>query len=154
MADRARRKRCRAQKEEKERKKREGIIVVVRSPCQENYPADAHPSVHKSVLESANPAWTRPSTVPAPEDVGCEGTRGGGGCVDCCLQPEVVPTGPGMGGQTACATLGHWGEGRHVYCTETAAGGGKGGGGGLGTRPRYLIVCLWRRLLASRHCSF
>ena len=29
-----------------------------------------------------------------------------------------------------------------------------GGGGGVGTRPRYLIVCLWRRLLASRHCSF
>ena len=28
------------------------------------------------------------------------------------------------------------------------------GGGGLGTRPLYLIVCLWRRLLASRHCSF
>ena len=30
-------------------------IVVVRSPCQENDPADAHPSAHKSVLESANP---------------------------------------------------------------------------------------------------
>ena len=28
---------------------------LVRSPCQENYPADAHPSVLKSVLESANP---------------------------------------------------------------------------------------------------
>ena len=25
--------------------------------------------------------------------------------------------------------------------------------GGFGTRPRYLIVCLWRRLLASRHCT-
>ena len=25
---------------------------------------------------------------------------------------------------------------------------------GVGTRPRYLIVCLWRRLLASRHYSF
>ena len=33
-------------------------------------------------------------------------------------------------------------------------GGGFEGGGGGGTRPRYLIVCLWRRLLASRHCSF
>ena len=33
---------------------RERIIVVVRSPCQENDPADAHPSVQKSVLESAN----------------------------------------------------------------------------------------------------
>ena len=29
-----------------------------------------------------------------------------------------------------------------------------GGGGGVGTRPRYSVVCLWRRLLASRHCSF
>ena len=38
--------------------KRERIIVVVRSPCQENYPADAHPSAHKSVPESANPSWT------------------------------------------------------------------------------------------------
>ena len=34
--------------------KRERIIVVVRSPCQEN-PADAHIGAHKSVLESANP---------------------------------------------------------------------------------------------------
>ena len=30
----------------------------------------------------------------------------------------------------------------------------RGGGGGVGTRPRYSVVCLWRRLLASRHCSF
>ena len=30
--------------------------------------------------------------------------------------------------------------------------GGGGGGGGVGTRPRYRILCLWRRLLASRHC--
>ena len=37
------------------KKKRERIVVVVGSPCQENYPADAHPSAHKSVLESANP---------------------------------------------------------------------------------------------------
>ena len=28
-----------------------------------------------------------------------------------------------------------------------------GGGGAVGTRPRYPIVCLRRRLLASRHCS-
>ena len=39
--------------------KRERIIVVVRTPCKENYPADAHPGAHKSVLESANPTWTR-----------------------------------------------------------------------------------------------
>ena len=32
---------------------RERLIVFVRSPCHD--PADAHPSAHKSVLESANP---------------------------------------------------------------------------------------------------
>ena len=42
----------------KRKDKWERIIVVVRSPCQESYPADAHTSAHKSVLESANPAWT------------------------------------------------------------------------------------------------
>ena len=46
--------------------KRERIIVVARSPCQENYPADAHPSAHQSVLESANPAWTRSVHLDAP----------------------------------------------------------------------------------------
>ena len=39
-----------------------------------------------------------------------------------------------------------------LVCGEGGPGGG--GGGGLGTRPRYLTVCLWRRLLASGHCSF
>ena len=33
--------------------------MVVKSPCHKNYPADAHPSALKSVLELANPAWTR-----------------------------------------------------------------------------------------------
>ena len=42
------------------------MIVVVRRPCQENYLADAHPSAHKSVLESANPAWTRSVHLDAP----------------------------------------------------------------------------------------
>ena len=32
--------------------------------------------------------------------------------------------------------------------------GGVKGAGGFGTRPRYPIVCLWRCLSASRHCSF
>ena len=45
----------RAQKEDK----RERVIVVVRSPYQENNPAGAHTGAHKSLLESANPAWTR-----------------------------------------------------------------------------------------------
>ena len=40
---------------EQGKEKRERIIVVVRSPCQEHDPADAHPSALKSVLESANP---------------------------------------------------------------------------------------------------
>ena len=46
--------------------KREIIIVAVKSPCQENYPANAHPSTHKSVLESANPAWIRSVHLDAP----------------------------------------------------------------------------------------
>ena len=51
---------------EQGKEKRERIIVVVRSPCQENYPADAHPSALKSVLESANPAWTWSVHLDAP----------------------------------------------------------------------------------------
>ena len=38
---------------------RERVVVVVGSSCQETDPADAHTSAHKSVLEPANPAWTR-----------------------------------------------------------------------------------------------
>ena len=41
------------------KEKRDRIIVVVRSPCQENYPADAHPSALKS-------AWTRSVHLDAP----------------------------------------------------------------------------------------
>ena len=48
------------------KEKRERIIVVVKSPCQENYPADAHPSAHKLVLESANPACTWSVHLDAP----------------------------------------------------------------------------------------
>ena len=51
---RARQKRCRAQKEENERTKGKESLSVLEA-CQENSPADAHPSAHKSVLESANP---------------------------------------------------------------------------------------------------
>ena len=51
---------------EQGKEKWERIIVVVRSPCQENYPADAHPSALKSVLELANPAWTRSVHLDAP----------------------------------------------------------------------------------------
>ena len=45
---------------------RERIIVIVRSPWQENDPADAHTSAHKSVLESANPACTWSVHLGAP----------------------------------------------------------------------------------------
>ena len=48
----------------KRKGERERIIVVVRSPCQEN-PADAHTSAHKSMLVSANP-WTRSVHLDAP----------------------------------------------------------------------------------------
>ena len=41
---------------EEGKEKQERIIVVVRSPCQENYPAGAHPSALKSVLESGKPS--------------------------------------------------------------------------------------------------
>ena len=40
----------------------------------------------------------------------------------------------------------------HVLCVRFPRAQGRGGGDG--TRPQYPIVCLWRRLLASRHCSF
>ena len=40
---------------EQGKEKRERIIVVVRSPCQENDHADAHPSAHKSVLAVGKP---------------------------------------------------------------------------------------------------
>ena len=48
-----------AERRRRQRKGRKGrIIVVVRSPCQENDPADAHTGTHKLVLESASPAWS------------------------------------------------------------------------------------------------
>ena len=55
-----------AQRRRRRKEERERIIVVVRSPCQEKDPADAHPSALKSVLESANPAWTRSVHLDAP----------------------------------------------------------------------------------------
>ena len=69
---------------EQGKEKRERIIVVVRSPCQENYPADAHPSALKSVLESANPAWTWSVHLDAP------GQRHGQQPVSGTANPAVV----------------------------------------------------------------
>ena len=43
---------------------------------------------------------------------------------------------------------------RTLHCLTAVLRTGGVGGGGVGTRPWYLIVCRWRRLLASRHCSF
>ena len=63
-------------------------------------------------------------------------------------------------GQDHGSTMMHvWGFARArahvpVCCVGGWVGGCGRGGGGVGTRPRYQIVCLWRRLLASRHCSF
>ena len=45
-------------------------------------------------------------------------------------------------------------HGGHVRGCLRARPAPTGGGGGVGTRPRYPIGCLWRRLLASRNCSF
>ena len=79
--------------EGEERKgKRERIIVVVRSPFQENHPADAHPSAHKSVLESAKPAWTRSVHLDAP------GQRHGQQPVSGTADPGVVKQDKSSGG--------------------------------------------------------
>ena len=74
---------------EEGKEKRERIIVVVgsRSPCQENYPADAHTSAHKSGLESANPAWTRSVHLDAP------GQRHGQQPVSGTADPGIVKQG-------------------------------------------------------------
>ena len=66
MADCACRKWCRASQGGKGNDKSERIIVVVRSACHENDPADARTGAQKSVLESANPAWTRSVHLDAP----------------------------------------------------------------------------------------
>ena len=52
---------------EEGKEKRERMIVVVKSPCRENCPANAYPSAHKAVLESANPARTRSVHLDAPD---------------------------------------------------------------------------------------
>ena len=54
--------------------------------------------------------------------------------------------GPGGGGEG-------WHNASVFGCLPLAAPIGQRRGG-AGTRPRYPIVCLWQRLLASRHCSF
>ena len=46
--------------------KEERIIVVVRSPCHENGPADAHTGAHKSVLSRHTPQGTRSVHLDAP----------------------------------------------------------------------------------------
>ena len=38
--------------------------------------------------------------------------------------------------------------------SEDVEGAVPGRAGGFGTRPRCWFVCLWRRHLASRHCTF
>ena len=71
---------------------RERIMVVVKSSCQENYSADAHTGVRKSVLESANPAWTRSVHLDAP------GQRHGQQPVSGTADPGVVKQDKSSGG--------------------------------------------------------
>ena len=99
-ADRARRKRCRAQKEEKERTKGKESLWLLEAPCQKNYPADAHPSAHKSVLESANPAWTRSVHLDAP------GQRHGQQPVSRTADPGVVKQDKSSTGSVDTTTFG------------------------------------------------
>ena len=66
--------------------------MVVRSPCQENYSADAHSSTLKSVLESASPAWTRGVHLDAP------GQRHGQQPVSGTADPGVVKQDKASGG--------------------------------------------------------
>ena len=58
--------------------------MVVSSPCQENYPADARTGARKTVLELANPAWTRSVHLDAP------GSRHGQQPVSGTADPGVV----------------------------------------------------------------
>ena len=52
-----------AERRRRRRKGKRERIIVVEAPVR---PADAHPSEHKSVLESANPTWTRSAHLDAP----------------------------------------------------------------------------------------
>ena len=70
---------------------REWIRVVVTSPCQEN-PADTHTGAHRSILESASPAWTRREYLDAP------GQRHGQQPVSGTADPRVVKQGKSSGG--------------------------------------------------------
>ena len=65
--------------------------------------------------------------------------------------------GGGLGPNSLCTTNGltrfsRWSQWSLFLTMVTFLCGGWVGG--FGTRPRCLIVCRWRRLLASRHCSF
>ena len=62
------------------------------SPCQENYPPDEQPSAHKSVLESANTAWTWSVHLDAP------GHRLGQQPASATAEPGVVKQDKSSGG--------------------------------------------------------
>ena len=70
---------------------RERIRVVVTSPCQGN-PADTHTGAHRSILELANPAWTRREYLDAP------GQRRGQQPASGTADPRVVKQGKSSGG--------------------------------------------------------
>ena len=144
---------------------------LVRSPCPEHDPADAHPSAHKSVLESANPRidsegasgcpWsTARATAPSPGRPTpgvVKQDKSSGGSVDTTKTrgtPSARPNGSRSGGAGGAGVRGRgYGEereGAYVFIIIGIARGGGGVAQGLG----ICLFCLWRRLMASRHCSF
>ena len=111
----------------------------------------------------------RPARVRRDAGLGCHpemyskggkgGSKGGGGGVGWDTPPPwVIPMVPAEGGPKTFKLKSSWHRRRRSICLAVSLKHWKGrwwgGGGGGGTRPRYLIVCLWRRLLASHHCSF
>ena len=81
--------------------------------------------------------------------IACPSMEWMSGC-DSCAQKLRRFT--GSGDMSGVSSLDFFGV-RGVSATETTHLKDPGGGG-VGTRPRYLIVCLWQRLLASHHCPF
>ena len=106
---------------------RNPFLVSSPPPPPQEQPWATPPCGAQWVDDATGPPTARPMLLP-------EGWHGNSATVHCTRAPSQ--------------SNGH--TGAVLERLTTAAGGG----GGFGTRPRYLIVCLWRRLLAYRHCSF
>ena len=100
--------------------KRERIIAVVRSHCQENYPADAHTSPHKSLLELANPTRTWSVHVDAP------GQRHGQQSICGTGDPGVVKQGKSSRGSVDTTNTCWDPQRAGMYNGERAIGAAKG----------------------------